>query len=298
MAVVLAFACNKGGGATGNGPDARADVCPNVREGKLADRGADASFFARATVEGTRDDGGRSTVYARVTELFDGTGVPAGTLLALGGEFHGALAAGDAIGLGCAPGGSTLERSFGDAGAKAARACVRVARARGPAKVDELVTAKLELHGEMGRATCARGVMCGKERRAELARFAAGVLGSAKSSEADQQGALELYDATRPSFVNEAGCESVAEVLVPDQGADEINLAAVRAILATAVHPASDASRRTALEKLYRLHSRMGEKLRPLLEKQDAALRKDARAAYDRMDARDKVAFSSLKRVL
>lgn len=279
-----------------------------MREGKLADRGADAAFFARATVEQTQVDGGASTVYARVTELFEGTGAPAGTLLALhflrsgagapGSELRGALSAGDAIGLACAPGGSTLERSMGDASAKAAHACIRVARASGAAKVDELVAAKLALHAEMGRATCARAVLCGKGRRGDLARFATGVLGSAKATGADQQGVLELYDVTKSSFVEEAGCESVDEVLVPDKGADEINLAAVRAILATGVHPANEAARRTAFEKLYRLHSRMGEKVRPLLDKQDAALRKDARAAYDRMDARDKVAFSSLKRVL
>ena len=85
---------------------------------------------------------------------------------------------------------------------------------------------------------------------------------------------------------------------MPDRGADEINVAAVRAMLATAAHPADDAARRAALEKLHRLHARMGEKVRPLLDKQDAALRKDARTSYDRMNASDKAAFESLKRIL
>lgn len=43
-------------------------------------------------------------------------------------------------------------------------------------------------------------------------------LGSAKATGADRQGVLELYDVTKSSFVAEAGCESVAEVLVPDKG--------------------------------------------------------------------------------
>jgi hypothetical protein len=297
LGLIVVVACNKGD-ASKNAPDARVDVCPNVSEGKLADRGADAEALVRATVEESRTVDGKVIVYARATELLEGTSVSSGTLLALGGELKGALATGDVIGLACSPGGTTLERSFDDAGAKAARACMKVARASGGGKVDELVKAKVDVHGEMGRVTCARVVMCGKERRGDLAHFAAGVLGSARATSGDQQDALELYDITKTSFVREAGCETVAEVLVPDKETDEINVAAVHTILTTAVHPADDRARRAALEKLFRLHSRMGEKLKPLIDKQDTALRKDARGAFDRMDAGDKVAFSSLKRVL
>ena len=298
LGLVFVAACKKEG-ATGEAPDARADVCPSVQEGKLADRAADAQGFLKASVEEAKTEDGKPVVYARVTELVDGAGASAGTLLALRGDKLGAdFASGDVVGLACSPGGSTLERGYVDAAGKAARACAKVSRAAGGLKVDALVDAKLDLHGEMGRATCARAVMCGKERRGDLARYASGVLSASKATSGDQIDALELYDVTKQSFVKEAGCEAVAEVLVPDKGADEINVGAVHSILWVATRPADDKARRAAMEKLSRLHARMGEKIKPLVDKQDAALRKDARLAYDRMDAADKTTFESIKRVL